>query len=196
MLAIYVVPLIGGFGRAGDPCVNCAHAFRMRVRQTLQEQRVYQRENRRVRANRESQRKHHRESEATILGELAEAEAAIGHDRMEPMAKLFLAYLLLDLFRAAEFHSRRSLGFLASHARSNPFVNQHLEVRANLPVKVFLYTPGEKEISEKTFGLCKQRHAPPQEHHGASKACAMAQEMRPHRLDSASSCFLPALVRR
>src|SRR5205807_8912892 len=115
---------------------------------------------------------------------------------MEPMAKLFLAYLLLDLFRAAEFHSRRSLGFLASHARSNPFVNQHLEVRANLPVKVFLYTPGEKEISEKTFGLCKQRHAPPQEHHGASKACAMAQEMRPHRLDSASSCFLPALVRR
>src|SRR5207249_9525357 len=135
----------------------------MRVRQTLQEQRVYQRENRRVRANRESQRKHHRESEATILGELAEAEAAIGHDRMEPMAKLFLAYLLLDLFRAAEFHSHRSLGFLASHARSNPFVNQHLDVRANLPVKVFLYTPGEKEIWKRLLafastGMLHLRH--------------------------------------
>jgi hypothetical protein len=77
---------------------------------------------------------------------------------MERTAKPFLAYLLLDLFRAAEFDSPRSLGFPRSHARSNVFVNQHLEVRADLLVQVYLHSLGEKEISQETTGLCKQQH--------------------------------------
>ena len=64
----------------------------------------------------------------------------------------------------------------------------------NFLVEVCFQTTKQKEISQETSGFDKEWHT--DICYDVSKACAMAQEIRPQRLVSASSCFLPALLKR
>ena len=70
-------------------------------------------------------------------------------------------------------------------------------MRVDFQVEVLLHAARQEKIAQEASGFDKERHtAPLQQVYDASKACAMAQEILLQRFDSASSCFLPAFVRR
>ena len=101
---------------------------------------------------------------------------------MEPIAKAFVADPFFHLFGAAKLHTRGALGFLRRHAGAKVFVDQQLEVRANLLVEVLVDTPREKEISEKTAGFDQERHATPLQRYRVERV--------EDRCDEESRCFL------
>src|SRR5207245_523822 len=117
------------------------------------------------------------------LAELAETIAAIGEHGVEPVAKPFFANLFFHLFDPSKFDSRGPLCFLRRHACANVFIGQHFQVGMNLLVEVYPHDEMKKDFAE-TFEL-SQRQACGTLLYDASKACAIAQETRPHRLVSA-----------
>ncbi len=110
------------------------------------------------------------------------------------MANPFFANLLFDLFDAAELDARGALRFFGRHAGANVFVGQQCQMGANFFVEVYIHTTTGKKVAQYAASFCRERHG--RTSYVVSNACAMAQEMRPHRRVSASSCFRPALVRR
>src|SRR5689334_21070472 len=133
----------------------------MRIGKALEQERIHQREDGRVRADGKRQSKDHRKTEAGVLAELAGTEAEIRKPGMQGIAKPLLADLLFHLFGAAEFDAGGALRFLGRHASAKIFVNQKLEVRANLLVEVLLHTASLEEIEQETSGFCEDWHATP-----------------------------------
>src|SRR2546423_7190073 len=167
---------------------------RIVIWQRAQQHAVYNTENCRGRADGQCQREDHDRGDAGISAQLSQTVAAIGENGVEPVAHAFFANLFFHLLETAKFHPRGALRFFEREAGTNIFVCQYFELRANLLVKISLDTAREEDISQETSSFHKERHAG--DLYDASKACAMAQEIRPHRLVSASSCFRPGLVKR
>jgi hypothetical protein len=100
----------------------------------------------------------------------------------------------LSCSTAAEFDASRALRFVGGHACPNVLLGEHSKGEC-APSSRSISTRRDEKRFAKGFGL-SQTEACSLALYDASKACAIAQEIRSQRLVSTSSCFRPALVKR
>src|SRR5690348_1410178 len=110
--------------------------FRMRIRKRLQKDAVNDAENRGVRADAESERKHSDSREARRFTQHAESEAQILQNCFDEMRSGGFAALFLEFLIAAEFDASAALGFRARDAGAHQILCAIFEMGAQFFIHV------------------------------------------------------------
>ena len=143
-----VVKVIGNLGRGRQ---KIHHAIGVRIRERLQQNSIYNREDRGVRADAEGKSSDGGKGETGILTQLAQGEACILPKQLNTGAGATTPHRLLDPLDTARLGLGEARGLGCGHAVRDPFVHHHIHVPANFIVKLVLDTGLTEEISKSAF---------------------------------------------
>ena len=116
--------------------------FGIHVRQRLQQYRINDTENGRVRPDAERKRKYGDSSEAGSLPQRAEGVARVLQECFDHGQALEFAVGLFQLCEASQAHASGALGFMWRHASPDIFVREHFETDLKLILEVLTYAMG------------------------------------------------------
>ena len=140
LFAVQNAAPIGGL-RPGDTHKDGAHALRVRIGQALQHQRVHNRKDSGIRANRKRQRKNHSQGEPWIAQQLAQGIAHILDEHFNRRKSPLYPVRFLRLRHPAEDAQRLSPRLLRGHAALQILFDGKADMGMQLFIEVFVEPP-------------------------------------------------------
>jgi hypothetical protein len=112
----------------GEITLNAYKLLRLRVRQRLQQRRVYHAKNRRCRSDTQGNRQNNCCREAGRLSQHAKAEAHILHQSVDKIPGDRFTAFLFEPLSASEFDARAALGFDTIQPGTHEIISAMLDV--------------------------------------------------------------------